>query len=172
MFALLSADGRTEGGPLDRPGVRAKRLNDRNDEARPSLHLLQQRISDMKHLLSGVAILAALALAAPASAQRSGPGPGAWTGTGPGVIPPGGPGPHPRFPTCLPALPVWQHLGGRPPGQPTTHPLRIMLRLIIRHRLATTMGRRRVEAAYGPVGSSGVRSFPKSSPEGSRKPSR
>jgi hypothetical protein len=62
----------------------------------------------------------------------------------------GGLAPHPRFPTCLPALPVWQHLGGRPPGQPTTHPLRIMLRmlrLIIRHRLATTMGRRRVEAS-------------------------
>ena len=66
---------------------------DRNDQPCPSLHLLQQRISDMKHLLSGVAIIAALALAAPASAQRSGPGPGAWTGTGPGVIPPGGPGP-------------------------------------------------------------------------------
>src|SRR5215469_6070404 len=47
----------------------------------------------MKHLLSGVAIIAALALAAPASAQRSGPGPGAQTGSGPGVIPPGGPGP-------------------------------------------------------------------------------
>ena len=47
----------------------------------------------MKHLLSGVAIIAALVLAAPASAQRSGPGPGAQTGTGPGVIPPGGFGP-------------------------------------------------------------------------------
>lgn len=44
-------------------------------------------------LLSGVAIIAALAIATPASAQRSGPGPGAQTGTGPGVYPPGGFGP-------------------------------------------------------------------------------
>jgi hypothetical protein len=47
----------------------------------------------MKHLLSGVAIIAALAIAAPASAQRTGPGPYASTGTGPGVVPPGGFGP-------------------------------------------------------------------------------
>jgi len=47
----------------------------------------------MRHLLSGVAIIAALAIAVPASAQRSGPGPGAQTTTGPGVYPPGGPGP-------------------------------------------------------------------------------
>ena len=44
-------------------------------------------------LLSGVAIIAALAITTPASAQRSGPGPGAQTGTGPGVYPPGGFGP-------------------------------------------------------------------------------
>ena len=85
------------GGPkvahLTDQGFGRSASTDRNDEPCPSLHLLQQRISDMKHLLSGVAIIAALALAAPASAQRSGPGPGAWTGTGPGVIPPGGPGP-------------------------------------------------------------------------------
>ena len=49
----------------------------------------------MRILLSGVAIaiVAALAITAPASAQRSGPGPTAQTTTGPGVIPPGGFGP-------------------------------------------------------------------------------
>jgi len=54
---------------------------------------LQQRIKDMKHLLSGVAIVAALAIAAPASAQRTSPGYGAGTSTGPTGVPPGGPGP-------------------------------------------------------------------------------
>ena len=44
-------------------------------------------------LLSGVAIIAALAIATPASAQRIGPGPSAQTGTGPSVYPPGGFGP-------------------------------------------------------------------------------
>ena len=47
----------------------------------------------MRHLLSGVAIIAALALAVPASAQRFGPDPGAQTGTGPDAYPPGGFGP-------------------------------------------------------------------------------
>ena len=47
----------------------------------------------MKYLLSSVAIVAALAITAPVSAQRSGPGAGAGTGTGPGVTPPGGFGP-------------------------------------------------------------------------------
>ena len=47
----------------------------------------------MKHLLSGVAIIAALALAGPVWAQRTGPGVGAGTGSGPGVTPPGGIGP-------------------------------------------------------------------------------
>jgi type 1 fimbria pilin len=49
----------------------------------------------MRTLLSGaaIAVVAALAITAPASAQRSGPGPTAQTGTGPGVIPPGGFGP-------------------------------------------------------------------------------
>ena len=44
----------------------------------------------MKKLLSTAAIIAALASAVPALAQRTGPGPTANTGTGPGVIPPGG----------------------------------------------------------------------------------
>jgi hypothetical protein len=44
----------------------------------------------MKMLLSTAMIIAALASAVPASAQRTGPGPTANTGTGPGVIPPGG----------------------------------------------------------------------------------
>ena len=47
----------------------------------------------MKHLLGGVAIIVALALAGPVGAQGYGPGPGARTGTGPGVTPPGGIGP-------------------------------------------------------------------------------
>lgn len=47
----------------------------------------------MRHLLTGIAIIAAFAIAAPASAQRTGPGPSANTGTGPGVTPPGGFGP-------------------------------------------------------------------------------
>ena len=47
----------------------------------------------MKYLLSSVAIVAALAFAAPVWAQREGPGATAPTGTGPGVNPPGGPGP-------------------------------------------------------------------------------
>ena len=47
----------------------------------------------MKKLLSIAAIIAALAVAVPALAQRTGPGPTANTGTGPGVIPPGGYGP-------------------------------------------------------------------------------
>ena len=47
----------------------------------------------MRHLLSGVAIIAALAIPTLASAQRMGPGPYAYTGTGPGVTPPGGFGP-------------------------------------------------------------------------------
>jgi hypothetical protein len=54
---------------------------------------LQQRIKDMKKLLSTAVIIAALASAVPASAQCTGPGPIANTGTGPGVIPPGGFGP-------------------------------------------------------------------------------
>jgi hypothetical protein len=62
----------------------------------------------MKHFLSGVAIIAALAIAVPASAQRSGPGPYANTGTGPGVTPPGGFGPSSSLfnvPAGSPALP-------------------------------------------------------------------
>ena len=47
----------------------------------------------MRHLLSGVAIIAALAIPTLASAQRMGPGSYAYTGTGPGVTPPGGFGP-------------------------------------------------------------------------------
>ena len=47
----------------------------------------------MNKLLSTAAIIAALASAEPASAQRTGPGPIANTGTGPGVIPPCGFGP-------------------------------------------------------------------------------
>jgi hypothetical protein len=47
----------------------------------------------MRNLLTGVAIIAALAIVTPASAQRFDPGPGAQTGTGPSVYPPGGFGP-------------------------------------------------------------------------------
>jgi hypothetical protein len=62
----------------------------------------------MKYLLSSVAIVAALAMTAPVSAQRSGPGAGAGTGTGPGVNPPGGPGPSSplyNLPTGSPGIP-------------------------------------------------------------------
>src|SRR5438132_11250263 len=55
----------------------------------------------MKHLLSGVAIVAALAMAAPASAQRRGPGVGA---PGPNQPVPGGPGPSSPL-SNLPASP-------------------------------------------------------------------
>jgi hypothetical protein len=54
---------------------------------------LQQRTKDMKKLFSTAAIIAALASAVPASAQRTGPGPTANTGTGPGVFLPAGFGP-------------------------------------------------------------------------------
>jgi hypothetical protein len=54
---------------------------------------LQQRTKDMNKLITTAAIIAALASAVPALAQRTGPGPTANTGTGPGVIPPGGFGP-------------------------------------------------------------------------------
>ena len=47
----------------------------------------------MKKLLSTAAIIAALAAAVPALAQRTAPGPAANTATGRGVIPPGGYGP-------------------------------------------------------------------------------
>jgi hypothetical protein len=48
---------------------------------------------DLRNILSGVAIIAALAIATPASAQGYGPGPDAQTGTGPDAYPPGGFGP-------------------------------------------------------------------------------
>jgi len=67
----------------------------------------------MKYLLSGVAIVAALAIVAPASAQRTGPGATAPSGTGPGVYPPGGPGP---------SSPLFNLPAGSPgiPGTPQT----------------------------------------------------
>jgi hypothetical protein len=74
----------------------------------------------MKHLLSGVAIVAALAFAAPVWAQREGPGPGAATGTGPAVNPPGGPGPSSplyNLPAGSPGIPGTPQ--SRYPGSPT-----------------------------------------------------
>jgi len=67
----------------------------------------------MKYLLSGVAIVAALAFAAPVWAQRTGPGATAGTGTGPAVNPPGGPGP---------SSPLYNLPAGSPgiPGTPQT----------------------------------------------------
>jgi hypothetical protein len=87
----------------------------------------ERSTTDMRYLLlSGVAIIAALAITTPASAQRSGPGPGAQTGTGPGVYPPGGFGPsssalynaqdvypNPSAPGAVPWETIW----------PTTTPL-------------------------------------------------
>jgi len=77
----------------------------------------------MRTLLSGVAIaiVAAFAITAPASAQRSGPGSIAQTGTGPGVIPPGGFGPSsPLFnvPYGSPGLPYSAFLGTTPATTP------------------------------------------------------
>jgi hypothetical protein len=73
----------------------------------------------MKHLLSGVAIVAALAFAAPVWAQREGPGPGSATGTGPAVNPPGGPGPSSplyNLPAGSPGIPGTPQ--SRYPGSP------------------------------------------------------
>jgi hypothetical protein len=75
----------------------------------------------MKHLLSGVAIVALLVVAAPVSAQRTGPGPGANQTTGPGVNPPGGPGPSsplsnlPAGSPGVPGTPQTRMLGVPPP---------------------------------------------------------
>jgi len=86
----------------------------------------------MRNLLTGVAIIAALAIATPASAQRIGPGPSAQTGTGPSVYPPGGFGPsspmynaqdeypNPAAPTDVPLGTAWptttQSAGAVPPA--------------------------------------------------------
>jgi hypothetical protein len=76
----------------------------------------------MKYLLTSVAIVAALAMTAPVSAQRSGPGPGAATGTGPDVNPPGGPGPSsplsnlPAGSPGIPGTPSSRYLGAPPPS--------------------------------------------------------
>jgi hypothetical protein len=73
----------------------------------------------MKHLLTGVAIVAALAFAAPVWAQRTGPGAGAYTGTGPAVNPPGGPGPSSplyNLPQGSPGIPGTPQSGY--PGSP------------------------------------------------------
>jgi hypothetical protein len=75
---------------------------------------LQQRTKDMKKLLSTAAIIAALASAVPALAQRAGPGPTAYTGTGPGVLPPGGVGPS----SPLKNLSEWS--AGLPAAAPST----------------------------------------------------
>ena len=69
-------------------------VTDMTSVSYPLVYLeLHTENKDMRHLLSGVAIIAALAIPTLASAQRMGPGPYAYTGTGPGVTPPGGFGP-------------------------------------------------------------------------------
>jgi hypothetical protein len=86
----------------------------------------------MSKIVSGVAIIAALAIATPALAQRSDPGPTAQTATGPGVYPPGGFGPsspmynaqdeypNPAAPTDVPLGTAWptttQSAGAVPPA--------------------------------------------------------
>lgn len=78
----------------------------------------------MRHLLSGVAIIAALAIPTLASAQRMGPGSYAYTGTGPSVTPPGGFGPSSSLfnvPEGSPSLPGGAPSGTGPTG--TTTPL-------------------------------------------------
>ena len=82
----------------------------------------------MRTLLSGaaIAVIAALAITAPASAQRSGPGPTAQTGVGPGVILPGGFGPSEtslfNLPYGSPGLPYPAYYGTMPPLQGATAP--------------------------------------------------
>jgi hypothetical protein len=103
--------------------------------AKPVLELATRKRSTkhMKELFSGVAIIAALAIAAPASAQRTGPGPDASTTTGPGVIPPGGFGPSsPLFnlpldsPGVPGAAPAWMAPVSAPrPLPPGTVPSRV-----------------------------------------------
>jgi hypothetical protein len=78
----------------------------------------------MRYLLSSVAIVAALAVTAPVSAQRSGPGAGASQTTGPGVTPPGGPGPSSplsNLPAGSPGLPP-QATSPYPPVGPGAAP--------------------------------------------------
>ena len=73
---------------------------------------------NMKYLLSSVAIVAVVAMVAPAWAQRSGPGAGAGETTGPGVNPPGGPGPSSplsNLPAGSPGLPGSPQTRGTPP---------------------------------------------------------
>jgi hypothetical protein len=78
----------------------------------------------MRHLLSGVAIIAALAIPTLASAQRMGPGLYAYTGTGPGVTPPGGFGPSStalsNVPEGSPSLPPGPVPSGTPARRATT----------------------------------------------------
>jgi len=82
----------------------------------------------MKYLLSGVAIVAALAIVAPASAQRTGPGVTAPSTTGPGVNPPGGPGPSsplsnlPAGSPGIPGTPSSQYPGSPGALAPVTAP--------------------------------------------------
>jgi len=79
---------------------------------------LQRRIKVMKHLLSGVAIIAALAFAAPVSAQRTGPGVGAPP---PNAPLPGGPGPSSPL-SNLPNRPSEQYPAAVPPPAATMAP--------------------------------------------------
>ena len=81
----------------------------------------------MRHLLSGVAIIAALAIPTLASAQRMGPGSYAYTGTGSGVTPPGGFGPSStalfNVPEGSPSLPRGAVTPGMPARPAATTPL-------------------------------------------------
>jgi hypothetical protein len=83
----------------------------------------------MNKLFITMATIGALAMAAPAFAQRTSPGPTAETGTGPGVIPPGGYGPssplfkaYPGSPNLFGALPwgVVQESAAPAPQQQAT----------------------------------------------------
>jgi hypothetical protein len=108
----------------------------------------------MKHSLSGMAIVTAITIAAPALAQRTG-APVRVHRRAPALasIPLGARVPPLRFPTCRPALPGFpaQHLGGLLLGRRITgrlHPIITTPRLpwvIMHHRPPTTMGRQRGE---------------------------
>jgi len=102
----------------------------------------------MKRLLSGVAIVAALAIAGPVAAQRTGPGPGAETGTGPGVNPPAGPGPsspmskapghyHPPYAPAAPAGASTPSGAAAPEATSATPPAHRSARHAARGRMAS-----------------------------------
>jgi hypothetical protein len=110
----------------------------------------------MKYLLSGVAIVAALAFAAPVWAQRTGPGVGA---PGPNQPVPGGPGPSspssnlpPRYGTQFPATDLPP---ATPPGAMAPAPMGTTSAMPPEHRHARVSTHHHGMAAHPPSAMSG-----------------